>query len=119
MTIRSFFLLINYLFVIIDGQRTVHIGIIDDFIYRDSIDDFSMFNVTVCDENSLNFEFHWIDPSTPTISLFDQFNDQEDQIDVYLIRTEKLRSDLIENYCQTTSRFCLNLQTTDLCSKTM
>ncbi|CAF1245495.1 unnamed protein product [Rotaria sordida] len=83
------------------SQSTINIAIIDDIDYPTGFLNIVIPNVTFCNHHGLILRTHWINSSYSLIDLIDKLESQENQTNIYLTRTTKFSTKLVQDFCQT------------------
>jgi hypothetical protein len=119
--------LLNFFLIMISfitGQPTLHIGIIDDLTYSHEVIDLKISNIKFCSQSGMNLRLSWMNSSISMMDLVDQLEFNPNRLDIYLTRTESLRTELIHDFCQQSDRLHISMQSSlttapNLCLKTM
>ena len=85
----------------ISTQSTIYVRIIDDNNYPQGILTVLLPNLTVCNDKSLRLQIQWINTSNSLSDLIDGLEIEDKQRHVYLTRTTKSSTRLIQDFCQT------------------
>jgi hypothetical protein len=82
-------------------QSTVYIGIVDDNDYPNGILNLVIPNITFCNQHNLRLQIQWINSSSSLSDLIDGLELRKNQMNIYLTRTMKFSTKLIQDFCQT------------------
>jgi hypothetical protein len=82
-------------------QSTIRIGIIDDNENPKGLVNIKIPNVTFCGQRGLNLQLHWINTSDSLPNLINKLESKVNFTNIYLTRTIKFYTKLIEDFCQT------------------
>lgn len=85
----------------ISTQSTIYVRILDDNDYPQGILTVLLPNLTVCNDQSLRLQIQWINTSTSLSDLIDRLEIDDKQRRVFLTRTTKLSTRLIQDFCET------------------
>ncbi|CAF3809797.1 unnamed protein product [Rotaria magnacalcarata] len=92
-----FFPLISFTY----SQTIINVAIIDDNDYPTGVLDIAIPNVTVCDRQGLILRIRWINSSHSLTNVMDQLEFDKHQTNIYLARTNKFSTKLVQDFCQT------------------
>ncbi|CAF3438343.1 unnamed protein product [Rotaria socialis] len=79
----------------------MNVAIIDDNDYPTGILDIGIPNVTACDRQGLILRTRWINSSHSLTNVMDQLEFDKHQTNIYLARTNKFSTKLVQDFCQT------------------
>jgi len=82
------------------SQSTIYIGILDDNDYPKGILDIIIPNITFCNNQGLKLQIQWINSSNSLANLIDGLELRKNQTNIYLARTQKFSTKLIQDFCQ-------------------
>ena len=94
----------------IDAQSKVRIAIMDDMTYSQYPINLQIPNITFCGRDELQLELSWVNTTDSLISLFDRLQSDHNPTDIYLTRTSRLATELIQDFCQLSRRPFVNMQ---------
>jgi hypothetical protein len=88
-------------FTLTYSQSTIYIGILDDNDYPKGILNLVIPNITFCNNYGLKLGIQWINSSNSLADIIDGLELRENRTNIYLSRTEKFSTKLIQDFCQT------------------
>lgn len=95
---------------LIDAQSKVRIAIMDDMTYSRHPINLQIPNITFCGRDELQLQLSWMNTTDSLISLFDRLQADQNPTDIYLTRTSRLPTELIQDFCQLSRRPFVNMQ---------
>ena len=81
-------------------QSTIRIGIIDDNINSKETIKIKVPNRTFCSQTNFYLQLYWINTSNSLPNLFNKLEAERSLTSIYITRTTKLSTQLIQDFCE-------------------